>query len=185
MGTGSSSRVCLPRTTSSLRSTHSTAAGADVPFVVVGSANYENPIEDRLRHLVQTRPGFHWLGHVSDQELLSDLWAHCGVYLHGHSVGGTNPALLQALGAGSPTLALDTPFNREVLQREDQLYPQDAAALAEMLTGTLGDPARRADLAAYGREVVATRYTWESVCGAYLDLLASLAERRRSRRSPR
>ena len=72
------------------------------------------------------------LGHVHDQELLADLWAHCAVYLHGHSVGGTNPALLQALGAGSPTLALDTPFNREVLRRDDQLYPQDAAARAAL-----------------------------------------------------
>ena len=156
--------------------------GDDVQFVVAGSANYENPIEDRLRRLAQTRRGFHWLGHVSDQELLSDLWAHCGVYLHGHSVGGTNPALLQALGAGSPTLALDTPFNREVLRREDQLYPQDPAAIAEMIVSTIGDAARRADLSAYGREVVATRYTWDSVCGGYLDLLVSLSEQRRARR---
>jgi len=160
-------------------------ASPDMQFVVVGSANYETPIEDRLRHLVATRSGFHWLGHVHDQELLSDLWAHCAVYLHGHSVGGTNPALLQALGAGSPTLALDTPFNREVLRRDDQLYPRDAAALAEMMLRTVGDAGRRADLAAHGREVVATRYSWDSVCGAYLDLLVSLAAPRAARATKR
>jgi glycosyltransferase involved in cell wall biosynthesis len=156
-------------------------ASPDMQFVVVGSANYENSIEDRLRHLVDTRRGFHWLGHVHDQELLADLWAHCAVYLHGHSVGGTNPALLQALGAGSPTLALDTPFNREVLRRDDQLYPHDPAALAELMVRTVGDRDRRADLAAYGREVVATRYSWDSVCGAYLDLLVSLGTQPRDR----
>ena len=40
--------------------------------------------------------------------LLNELWANAAAYVHGHSVGGTNPSLLQALGAGAPTLALDT-----------------------------------------------------------------------------
>ena len=62
-------------------------------------------------------------GHVSDQDLLSALWAHCGVYLHGHSVGGTNPALVQAMGLGAPVLAVDTPFNREVVVLDDLLVP--------------------------------------------------------------
>ena len=43
-----------------------------------------------------------WLGHVNDQRLLSRLWSNAAVYFHGHSVGGTNPALLQALGSGGP-----------------------------------------------------------------------------------
>ncbi len=46
-------------------------------------------------------------------------WTSCSrtllTYLHGHSVGGTNPALLRAIGAGAPTVAFDVAFNREVL----------------------------------------------------------------------
>jgi glycosyltransferase involved in cell wall biosynthesis len=154
--------------------------GTDMPFVVVGSANYDAPIEARLRDLAATRAGFHWLGHVADQELLADLWAHCGVYVHGHSVGGTNPALLQALGAGSPTLALDTVFNREVLQRDEQLYPKDASVLAELMTAALADDIRRKEMSEHGRTVVSERYTWQGVCDAYLDLLIALAAARGS-----
>ena len=108
--------------------------------VVVGSASSGNRIETRLRDL-NRRGVVRWLGHVNDQELLTELWANCGVYVHGHSVGGTNPALLQALGAGAPTLALDTPFNREVLgdEADDQLFPGSADKLAELMLRLVED----------------------------------------------
>ena len=69
--------------------------------VIVGSANFDSPIEARLRAM-EAAGRVKWLGHVDDQEMLTQLWANSTVYVHGHSVGGTNPALLQALGAGAP-----------------------------------------------------------------------------------
>jgi len=140
------------------------------PAIVVGSANYTSPLETRLRNL-DHEGRLRWLGHVSDQELLAQLWANCGVYVHGHSVGGTNPALLQALGAGAPTLALDTPFNREVIAREEQLFPHDSGQLAVRIDQVLGDNALQRCWAKCGRETVAARYTWQSVCDDYLDAL--------------
>ena len=150
------------------------------PAVVVGTANYASPLESRLRDL--DRDGqLRWLGHVKDQDLLTQLWANCGAYVHGHSVGGTNPALLQALGAGAPTLALSTEFNREVIGREDQLFPKQAAALAQKLTSLLADPASQDCLAARGRAIVAERYMWEDVYTAYLDALEEARSRRAGR----
>ena len=52
---------------------------------------------------------------VWDQELLDQLYANAFTYLHGHSVGGTNPSLLRAIGAATATTAFDVVFNREVL----------------------------------------------------------------------
>lgn len=146
--------------------------------VIVGSANFDSPIEARLRAMTATGR-VSWLGHVDDQRLLTQLWAHCGVYVHGHSVGGTNPALLQALGAGAPTLALDTPFNAEVLPFAEDLYPHDASVLAERIRSVMGSPSRRADMARRGRSVVAERYSWDGVCGDYMNVLVSLAGRER------
>src|ERR1700722_1129064 len=109
----------------------------DAPHaVIVGSANFSSPIEARLREL-QSAGKISWLGHVDDQRLLTQLWAHSTVYVHGHSVGGTNPALLQALGAGAPTLALNTPFNAEVLPYPDQLFPHDPEALADRVRAAM------------------------------------------------
>jgi glycosyltransferase involved in cell wall biosynthesis len=138
--------------------------------VIVGSANYASPLEGRLREL-DTRGRLKWLGHVHDQELLTQLWANCGVYVHGHSVGGTNPALLQALGAGAPTLALDTVFNQEVVEREEQLFPPDATALASRLVTILRDPNIRNRFVEHGRTVVGERYAWADVSRSYMAAL--------------
>jgi glycosyltransferase involved in cell wall biosynthesis len=142
--------------------------------VIVGSANFDSPIEARLRAM-QATGRVSWLGHVADQELLSQLWAHCAVYVHGHSVGGTNPALLQALGLGAPTLALDTPFNAEVLPFAEDRYPCEARVLAGRIESVVTSASRRESMTQRGRRIVAERYAWEDVCAAYMDVLSALA----------
>lgn len=147
-----------------------------IPAVVVGAANYSTPLTTRLRKL--DREGqVSWLGHLDDQSLLEQLWTNAGVYFHGHSVGGTNPALLQALGCGAPTIAVSTKYNREVLGREEQLIPPDADLLASALSGVLGDADIQARLSAHGKSVVAARYRWDDVCESYESALKTLAAR--------
>lgn len=154
-------------------------------MVVVGSANYPSPLEARLKDLGRDTP-LRWLGHVADQDLLAELWANAGVYIHGHSVGGTNPALVQALGYGAPTLALDTPFNREVIKRDDQLFARDPVALARRMQRVMSNETIKLAWSEHGREVVSTRYRWQDVCDAYEDALRQAQSRRvgrgRSRR---
>lgn len=153
--------------------------GEDAPHaIVVGSANFDSPIESRLRDM-QATGQVSWLGHVDDQQLLTQLWAHSTVYIHGHSVGGTNPALLQALGAGAPTLALDTEFNREVLPFAEHRYSHDPGALAGQIMSVVASRSRQRQMSERGRSVVRERYSWDDVCGAYMDVLVELAARRR------
>ncbi len=145
--------------------------------VIVGSANFDNPITSRLEAL-QERGKVLWLGHVADQELLAELWQNAGVYVHGHSVGGTNPALLQALGAGAPTIALDTVFNREVLPLDAHLYSASADALAARISDLCAARDSQLALIESGREAVMARYSWDSVCRDYTDLLIQLSRAR-------
>jgi glycosyltransferase involved in cell wall biosynthesis len=152
--------------------------GADAPrTVIVGSANFESPIEKRLQNM-QASGRVVWLGHVSDQQLLTQLWANCGLYVHGHSVGGTNPALLQALGAGAPTLALDTPFNAEVLPFAEHRFPHDARVLADRMQSVMKSPSLQQEMAERGRATVRERYSWDDVCEAYMTVLENLASRK-------
>lgn len=150
------------------------AAAADErpQAVVVGSATRASDLEKRLKEL-DRRGRLRWLGHVADQELLLELWANSGVYIHGHSVGGTNPALLQALGAGAPTLALDTVFNREVLGEDaaDQLFPPDADGLRAAIARVLSDRDLQEALSKRGQRVVEARYSWQDVSDRYLEAL--------------
>jgi glycosyltransferase involved in cell wall biosynthesis len=143
------------------------------PTVVVGSGGGSD-LERQIR--AQHNPPYVTaLGHVSDQELLSALWAHCGVYLHGHSAGGTNPALVQAMGLGAPVLALETPFNREVVDCDDLLVPLDADVIARRADMLLRSDDLRIAATAWGRTRVATAYSWANVCAHYESVLTTLA----------
>jgi hypothetical protein len=154
-----------------------------VPVIVVGDANYEHHTVDRLRSL-SSAGRIIWLGHVDDQALLDELWMHAGVYWHGHSVGGTNPALLQALGAGAPTLALDTPFNREVINHDRQLVPPDAAELARRIEELLASSQLAEEFRRRGQKLIAERYVWRDVCAAYERLLLDAADARSHQGKP-
>lgn len=149
--------------------------GPEAPAaIVVGSSNFDSPTERRLEAM-EAGGRVRWLGHVADQHLLAELWANSAVYIHGHSVGGTNPALLQALGAGAPTLALDTRFNREVIDHSDQLFAHDPADLAAKIAAVFGSAALQEELALRGRRIIRDRYVWDDVCRAYMEVLVELA----------
>lgn len=153
------------------------AANVELPLVVVGEANYRSALATRLRDSSGSRR-VRWLGHVSDQELLEQLWAHCALYLHGHSVGGTNPSLLQALGLGAPTLALDTPFNREVLEPyPGSLFRPDVQELRERIEVGLTD-CGSVVAGADARQIIEGRYTWANVLEAYRVLAERVAGER-------
>jgi glycosyltransferase involved in cell wall biosynthesis len=138
--------------------------------IVVGGGSYRSTLATQVARL-NAAGTIRWLGHVSDQHLLDQLWAHAAVYWHGHSGGGTNPALLQALGAGAPTLAFDTPFNREVLGSAEQLVPREARVVSQRLEEILHSPVLAAALRESGQAIVRARYDWTAVCRAYADLL--------------
>jgi glycosyltransferase involved in cell wall biosynthesis len=144
--------------------------------VVVGSASGPSQFADRLQQL-EAAGDLRWLGHVSDQELLKELWANCGTYVHGHSVGGTNPGLLQALGAGAPTLALDTVFNREVIAADDQMFAFENGDLARRVDHLLSDSAARDVLRERGQATIAERYNWQTVCDDYMSTLELAIDR--------
>jgi glycosyltransferase involved in cell wall biosynthesis len=150
----------------------------DIPTVIVGG----NPHGRRLTRLLHDatanpRSRLHWLGHINDQALLSELWANCGVYYHGHSVGGTNPALLQAMGHGSPVLAIDTPYSREVLASDEHLIIRDPQTVAERIREIVNNPGLRGRLSESGRTTIRQRYNWQVVCEAYKELLERSAAR--------
>ncbi|MCZ2836430.1 DUF1972 domain-containing protein [Modestobacter sp. VKM Ac-2985] len=155
-------------------------SGATLPLVVVGSAPYADEYTARVHALADERVRF--LGGVWDQELLDQLYAHCATYLHGHSVGGTNPSLLRAIGAGAATLAFDVSFNREVLQSSGR-YFRTAADVSAAVNAAEADPAgvRRDGNRA---RVMAARYDWDDVASGYESLCQQLAAREFPRSRP-
>ncbi|MDB9153004.1 DUF1972 domain-containing protein [Parabacteroides distasonis] len=87
-------------------------SNTDKPLVVVGNLKGSSYVEE-LRNIAKDS-NIKLVGGVYNPEKLKALRLHCAAYLHGHSVGGTNPSLLEALGAGNIVIGHDNPFNCEV-----------------------------------------------------------------------
>ncbi|MBE7188689.1 DUF1972 domain-containing protein, partial [Jatrophihabitans endophyticus] len=138
-------------------------SSAELPLVVVGSAPYSDEYTARVHELGDDRVIF--TGGVWDQELLDQLYANCATYLHGHSVGGTNPSLLRAIGAGAATLAYNVNFNREVLQDTGR-YFDDAQDVAALIEDAERHPLETAERGADARRI-AYRYDWDDVAARY------------------
>lgn len=146
----------------------------DLRLVIVGDTNYES---DYIRELKQEESDFVWfLGGIYDAELLQTLLQHCFYYVHGHSVGGTNPVLLQAMAAGCAIACLDVVFNREVIGESGTTFTLEDDSLEKTLVRMM-DYGR--DLETYrvaARERVAAEYRWEDVADRYEELCRSLCK---------
>ena len=134
------------------------------PLVVVGSAPYGSAYHADV--VTSAGHGVRFLGAIWDQELLDQLYGHCASYLHGHSVGGTNPSLLRAMGAGAPVIAYDVIFNRETGAATAR-YFRDAPDVATAIAADEADPVGAAARGAEGRQRVAELYVWDDVADAY------------------
>lgn len=139
----------------------------EYPIVVVGSAGYGGELDNRAQALAKEYPNFEWLGHLSDDEQLLSLWQHAGVYFHGHSVGGTNPALVQAMACGAPVVARHTAYNMEVLGSDENMVPPEANDIAEALRALMIDAPKRQDAGRKNQSRAGEKYNWEDVCIAY------------------
>ena len=139
--------------------------------VIVGSSGYGGPIEDLVRTRSSHNPHIHWKGHIADDVELFSLWANAGAYFHGHSVGGTNPALVQAMACGAPTVARDTVYNREVLDDAAVFTAAEPGAIAESVLAVLGDRTLQGKLADAARDRQRCHYSWDSVCRRYDETL--------------
>jgi glycosyltransferase involved in cell wall biosynthesis len=150
------------------------ASRAELPLVVVGGAPYSDAYTAAIRNAAVDDPRVRLVGPVWDQELLDQLYANARLYLHGHSVGGTNPSLLRAIGAGAAVGAWDVVFNREVLGGSGR-WCSDPAGVAALVEAAEADgvSCRRDGRALQAR--AAERYRWDDVAGRYVALAERLA----------
>jgi glycosyltransferase involved in cell wall biosynthesis len=139
----------------------------DYPVVIVGSSGYGGDLDAAAAGLASRYDNVTWMGHLSDDEKLMSLWQHAGAYFHGHSVGGTNPALVQAMACGAPVVARETPYNIEVLGQREHLVSPVPLALEAGLRRVLNSVDEREAMRSFNRQRAWTHYNWAGVCAAY------------------
>jgi len=126
-------------------------------------------------------PNVRFLGLISDQAHMNELYANAYAYLHGATLGGINSALLRPLGAGCPAIAADTPFNREVMEREGNIQLGSmwgaGVELCRAIRRFEGDPEFVEGLRARCRQQIRERFTWDLVADQYEVFYRGFVER--------
>lgn len=140
-------------------------------FAIITNVNdrFLNELEEKLHFKSDKRIKF--VGTVYDQELLKKIRENAYAYFHGHTVGGTNPSLIEALGSTDLNLLVDVGFNKEVAEDCALYWSREQGALSKLIDEAdlmsedeikiLGDKAK---------DRVRREYTWEKISGMYESL---------------
>lgn len=121
-----------------------------------------------------------FLGAIFDPATVQALRYHSLGYLHGHTVGGTNPSLVEALAAGNPVIAHDNKYNRWVAG-DAGLYFSSSADGEKRIDELLESPQLRATLSQNALTRFESEFTWDHVAGQYAALLRKAQSAHRSR----
>jgi glycosyltransferase involved in cell wall biosynthesis len=151
-------------------------AGLEQTLVLLGAfAPDQNTYHRAIKEAADQKVQF--LGAVYDKGLVNALRFHSRFYIHGHQVGGTNPSLVEALGAGSPIIAHDNCFNRWVAG-PDAMYFRNEDELIRACSELARAPAQHlAKLSAASRARHVERFRWEDILADYHRLLLEWSNR--------
>lgn len=116
-------------------------------------------------------------GAIYDGNILRSLRYYAMLYLHGHTVGGTNPTLVEALGAGCAVLAHDNSFNRWVAGSGASYFTNEIDC-ANKLSELIGSSQRLQEMREASRKRFLEEFRWEDVLSQYERLLESVIARR-------
>ncbi|WP_339760457.1 DUF1972 domain-containing protein [uncultured Hoeflea sp.] len=134
------------------------------PLVFVGNWNNSAYGRDLRERYAQTE-AIHLLDPIYDAGALYRIRANSGLYVHGHSAGGTNPALVEMMHFGLPILAFDCVYNRYTTENQASFF-SSAGELARIAT-LPPQPGQGAMLRAIARR----RYIWSQIGNEYFELL--------------
>ncbi|MGE0142082.1 MAG: DUF1972 domain-containing protein [Planctomycetota bacterium] len=152
-------------------------SGSDLPILLVGKTNTRHA-RHLLRKFAEHR-GIRFLGGIYDYQVLSSLRCHARLYFHGHSVGGTNPSLLEAMATGALIASHDNSFNRAVLD-DRALYFSTVADVSRILREEHFH--LRRDWVPANRSRVRDKHTWHMSAEQHIAAFEQGLARRRSNR---
>lgn len=148
------------------------ANGNDSPLIIVGNYNLDTPYTKQILSLSNDK--VHFVGGVYDKQKLQALRYYSTAYFHGHSVGGTNPSLLEALGCGNIVIAHDNVYNREVCGAGGFYFSSPHEIPGLMAEVSALESAGRRELKTVMQNRIRERYNWDQIAAEYMALLDDL-----------
>jgi glycosyltransferase involved in cell wall biosynthesis len=143
------------------------SADSGKQFIVVGNAT--NKFGRKMQQKFGARKKISFIGSLFDQQQLHSLKAFCSLYFHGHSVGGTNPSLLEAMASRCPVAAHDNPFNKAVLGVDGTFF-SNAADVQKIISTPVGDGAQQ-EWINNNLEKINRQYNWPAIIDQYANYI--------------
>lgn len=149
------------------------AAKLSRPLIIVGGARYPSDFSRAIE--AEADDSVRFLGGIYESENLNALYVNSFAYLHGHVVGGTNPALLRAMNGSACCLAFDINFTREVLGQNGIFFTEAHGDLASKLTQLEENPEDAKKRGTALGQRAKEHYRWDAVGDAYATHFKQLA----------
>ncbi|ESU29994.1 Glycosyltransferase-like protein [Flavobacterium limnosediminis JC2902] len=138
------------------------------PMLVIG--NHQTKFGNYLKEKFQSYPNIRFIGAVYNLEHLNNLRWYSNLYFHGHSVGGTNPSLLEAMASKALIIAHDNDFNKAIL-KENAYYFSNSEDVKKLTLQTKKND--NLHLIQNNFAAIASEFNWDKINGEYLQLFQS------------
>ena len=142
------------------------AADCPLPLIMVGNWQHSDYGKELWTRYAD-HPNITLHAPIYDKDQLNAYRTHCSLYLHGHSCGGTNPSLVEAMYLGLAIAAFDCNFNRETTEGK-ALYFKDVETLRALVRQA--EQLNLPHIAANMKEIADRRYTWKRIAECYARL---------------
>ncbi|MEP1087386.1 MAG: DUF1972 domain-containing protein [Reichenbachiella sp.] len=141
-----------------------------IPYVIVGNWS-SSDYGMRLYEKYSTKKNVILYNPIYANEELNVLRSNCHYYLHGHSAGGTNPSLVEAMYLGLPIIAFGVNYNRETTFNQ-AVYFNDSNDLLELLSRL--EELDREEMSAVMYKLARKNYSWKAINKKYVKMLKSI-----------
>ncbi len=147
-------------------------------LIIVGDVPYKDSYVSELKNSMDDRLIF--AGYVKDQVVLAELYHNSYVYIHGHEFGGTNPTMIKAMAYSCAILALDSPFNNEMIQngKYGLFFQKERKSVTKMINYCEKEKFLIEKLRSESVNGISKKYDWDFITNQYIQLFKKLIQKR-------
>jgi len=143
-------------------------------FILIGGDHYHGKYCSKIKKICKKDNRIILTGFIYDKKEIDTLLFNAFAYIHGNEVGGTNPALLQAMGGGHIVFSIDTVFNREVLKSTGIYFNKSGYDLGQKIDLLENNPESGEQLPGLALKNLRINYSWDRISERYLKKLSAL-----------
>lgn len=140
----------------------------NVPFLVIGK--HQTKYGDFLKAKYAKQIHIRFLGGIYDINKLNNVRYYSNLYFHGHTVGGTNPSLLEAMASSALICAHNNPFNKYILE-EDAYHFSSSNEVQSLIENVSKASVSEQEKIERNRKKIKEKYNWQLIIDKYESLL--------------